>query len=239
MRGMKRSIQLFKGFLHEQDDPVGFYKLLADDAINEMSRYCQLTGARVIDIGGASGYVGDAIVEAGASSLTVEYDWDQIVEHGRRLQHGVQGDGLSLPIFDVAFDVAYSSNVLEHVADPPGLIEEMIRVTKPGGLIYLSFTNWFSPWGGHEMSPYHLLGVGYAARRYARRHGRPPKHVVGENLFRVHIGPVLRHVRSRPDVQLLDALPRYYPRWCKVTLRIPWLRELLAWNALLIIRRNE
>ena len=36
---------------------------------------------------------------------------------------------------------------------PVGLIGEMIRVTRPGGLIYLSFTNWYSPWGGHEMSP--------------------------------------------------------------------------------------
>ena len=42
--------------------------------------------------------------------------------------------------------------------DPMGLIEEMIRVTRPGGLVYLSFTNWYSPWGGHEMSPWHYLG---------------------------------------------------------------------------------
>ena len=46
MRGMKRSIQLFKGFLHEQEDPIGFYKLLAEYAVKEMSRYCQLTGDR-------------------------------------------------------------------------------------------------------------------------------------------------------------------------------------------------
>jgi hypothetical protein len=38
MRGMRRSIELFKGFLHEQRDPIGFYRLLADDAVREMSR---------------------------------------------------------------------------------------------------------------------------------------------------------------------------------------------------------
>src|SRR6266700_2024506 len=47
---------------------------------------------------------------------------------------------------------------LEHVPDPMGLAEEMIRVTRPGGLVYLSYTNWYSPWGGHEMSPWHYLG---------------------------------------------------------------------------------
>src|SRR6202035_332733 len=138
MRGMTRSIQLFKGFLHEQKDPISFYRLLADDAVFGMSRYCQLTGARVIDIGGASGYVGDAMVDAGASALTVEYDWDQIVEHGRRLQHGVQGNGLSLPIFDAAFDVAYSSNVLEHVPDAQQMLREMVRVVCPGGVVFVN-----------------------------------------------------------------------------------------------------
>ena len=38
MRGMTRSIELFKGFRHEQQDPVSFYKLLADDAVQEISR---------------------------------------------------------------------------------------------------------------------------------------------------------------------------------------------------------
>lgn len=146
MRGMRRSIELFKGFRREQDDPIGFYRLLADDAVREMSRYCQLTGARVIDIGGASGYVGEAIADAGAAALTVEYDWAQIVEHGRRLRHGVQGDGLALPVFDAAFDVAYSSNVLEHVPDPEQMLREMVRVVCPGGIVFVTYTNWLSPW---------------------------------------------------------------------------------------------
>jgi SAM-dependent methyltransferase len=238
MRGMKRSIQLFKGFLHEQDDPVGFYKLLADDAINEMSRYCQLAGARVIDIGGASGYVGDAIVDAGASSLTVEYDWDQIVEHGRRLQHGVQGDGLSLPIFDVAFDVAYSSNVLEHVPDPEKMLEEMVRVVCPGGLVFVTFTNWLSPWGGHETAPWHYFGGEWAVRRYVRRHGEEPKNRYGVSLYRLPISRVMRWANSCGDVEVLDAFPRYYPHWTAPLVRIPGVREVATWNLALVLRRR-
>jgi hypothetical protein len=88
------------------------------------------------------------------------------------------------------------------------------------------------------MSPWHLLGADYAARRYVRRYGRQPKHVVGGNLFRVHVGSTLRLMRSRTDVELIDALPRYYPRWCKVVLRVPWLREFATWNLLLIARRK-
>jgi SAM-dependent methyltransferase len=145
--------------------------------------------------------------------------------------------GCGLPVRDGGADVAFSSNVLEHVPDPMGLIEEMIRVTRPGGLVYVSYCNWYSPWGGHEMSPWHYLGPGYAERRYIRRHRRRPKHECGVNLFRVHVGPVLRTLRARPDVEIVEARPRYYPRWCRVLVRLPGLREVATWNLMLIMRR--
>jgi SAM-dependent methyltransferase len=150
----------------------------------------------------------------------------------------VLADGYWLPVADASADICFTSNVLEHVADPAGLIDELIRATKPGGLIYLSYTNWYSPWGGHEMSPWHLLGAGFAARHYARRHGREPKHRVGDNLYRVHIGTIMRLIRSRDNIEVVEALPRYYPRWCKPVVHVPWVREIVTWNLLLIMRRN-
>ncbi len=146
-------------------------------------------------------------------------------------------DGYWLPVRDGTADVVFSSNVLEHVPDPMGLIEEMIRATRPGGLVYLSYTNWYSPWGGHEMSPWHYLGPRYAERRYVRRYQRKPKHECGVNLYRVHVGPVLRALRARPDVEIVAARPRYYPRWCRLLLRLPGLREVATWNLMLIMRR--
>jgi SAM-dependent methyltransferase len=150
----------------------------------------------------------------------------------------VLADGYWLPVRDGCADICFSSNVLEHVADPAGLIGEMIRVTRPGGLIYLSFTNWYSPWGGHEMAPWHYLGPRFAERHYRKRRGRDPKHQVGVTLYRLHIGPTLRLVRSMAGVEIIDALPRYYPRWCRAVLWIPLLREVLTWNLLLVLRRT-
>ncbi len=150
----------------------------------------------------------------------------------------VLADGYWLPVRDGGADVCVSSNVLEHVRDPHGLIEEMARATKPGGLIYLSFTNWLSPWGGHEMSPWHYLGAAVAQRRYVRKHGKQPKNAVGVSLFPVHIGPVLKMMRARGDVEVVSARPRYYPGWCRVLLYIPGLREIVTWNLLLILRRT-
>jgi hypothetical protein len=88
------------------------------------------------------------------------------------------------------------------------------------------------------MSPWHYLGARYAEQRYTRRAGQKPKHHVGATLFPVHIGPMLRAVRSRPDVTLLAARPRYYPRWFRGLVRVPGLREVATWNLLLVLRRR-
>ena len=236
--GLRRSIRLFRLFLREQADPEVFYSGLAEDSAEQIARHVDLNGLTVVDVGGGAGYFTAAFRARGANCYLFEPDSAELLSGGQAPRGAVLADGYWLPVADGSADICFSSNVLEHVADPPGLIEEMIRATKPGGLIYLSFTNWYSPWGGHEMSPWHLLGADFARRRYLRRHGRQPKHRVGANLYRVHVGPTLRLIRTRNDVQIVEALPRYYPRWSRLVLRVPGLREFATWNLMLIVRRN-
>ena len=237
-QGLARSIALFRLFLLEQTEPEVFYVGLAEDSANQVSRHTELAGSTVVDVGGGAGHFTAAFRARGANCYLFEPDSDELLSGGAAPAGAVLADGYWLPVADGRADVCFSSNVLEHVADPGGLIDEMIRATKPGGIIYLSFTNWYSPWGGHEMSPWHLLGADFAARRYERRYGRPPKHALGRNLYRIHVGPVLRQTRSRPEVEILDAQPRYYPRWCRFIVHIPLVRELVTWNLLLIMRRT-
>jgi SAM-dependent methyltransferase len=129
--------------------------------------------------------------------------------------------------------------VLEHVHSPERMLSEMVRVVRPSGIVYLTFTNWLSPWGGHETSPWHYLGGEWSARRFARRHGREPKNRFGLSLFPLSVATVLRWVRTCPDVTVLEAFPRYYPRWTKALVRIPVLREFLTWNLVVVMRRKQ
>lgn len=46
-----------------------------------------------------------------------------------------QGDCTSLPFADNTFDLVTCQTVLIHVADPRAVLAEMLRVTKPGGLV--------------------------------------------------------------------------------------------------------
>jgi arabinofuranan 3-O-arabinosyltransferase len=151
----------------------------------------------------------------------------------------IAGDGNRLPLPDACADVTFSSNVLEHIPDPARFLNEMVRVTRPGGVIYLSFTAWYSPWGGHETAPWHYLGGHRAARRYERRHGRPPGNRFGSSLFACHVGPTLRLARAHPGVDVLAALPRYYPDWMRWLIEVPAVREVATWNLLLVLRRRE
>src|SRR5580704_8064341 len=201
--GLRRSIRLFRLFLVEQSDPEAFYAALAEDAVRQVASHTDLAGRTVVDVGGGGGWFTAAFRDRGAHCYLFDPDRAEL---GLRAEldpragapaGAVLADGYWLPVRDGGADVTFSSNVLEHVPDPMGLIEEMIRVTRPGGLVYLSYCNWYSPWGGHEMSPWHYLGAGYARRRYLRRRGRLPKHECGVNLFPVHIGPVLRALRAR------------------------------------------
>lgn len=59
-------------------------------------------------------------------------------------------DGRVLPFADRSFDGAFSTQVLEHVADPSALLREMHRVVKPGGSLLLSLP---FVWQEHE-EPY-------------------------------------------------------------------------------------
>jgi len=234
--GLRRSLRLLGAFRQEQSRPDRFYRTLAEDSVAQVSRYVDLRGARVLDVGGGPGWFADAFGRAGAEYLVVESDHHELtsVVGGR----AVAASGTALPFAPSSFDVCFSSNVLEHVASPWAFLDEQVRAVRPGGTVCCAFTNWFSPWGGHETSPWHYLGGDRAARRYERRRGHPPKNRHGHTLFPVHVSQALTWARGRSDVTVVDARPRYYPDWCRPIVAIPVLREVLTWNLALVLRRN-
>lgn len=234
-----RSVRLFAAFRGEQTDPASFYGTLARDTVAQLSSYTPLDGRLVVDVGGGPGYFADELRSAGARCLCVDADAHEMTLHGRDADaYGVQGSALDLPLRSGSVDVCFSSNVLEHVPDRTRMADEMVRVTRPGGLVYLSYTLWLSPWGGHETSPWHYLGGAYAAERFARRHGRRPKNDFGRTMYAAHAGEMLRWTRGRTDVDVVDVLPRYLPGWAKPVVRVPLLREVVTWNLLLVLRRR-
>jgi SAM-dependent methyltransferase len=234
---LKRSVALFNAFRYEQPDPPRFYRALAADSVLQLSQYVELEGRTVLDVGGGPGYFAEAFGQAGASYLALDSDVGEMAGLGEVRGGSVIGSGMQLPFADECVDICYSSNVLEHVPSPWTMADEMLRVTKAGGLVFLSFTVWYGPWGGHETSPWHYLGGGRARRRYAAKHGHEPKNKFGESLFRVTVRDALRWTEQQDGGEVVAVFPRYHPRWAWWMVRVPVLRELVTWNLAIVVRR--
>ncbi|CAB4963221.1 unannotated protein [freshwater metagenome] len=145
---------------------------------------------------------------------------------------------MQLPFGDGSVDICYSSNVLEHVSEPWRMADEMVRVTRPGGITFISYTVWFGPWGGHETAPWHYLGGDRARRRYFRRHGHEPKNKFGESLYPVTVRAGLDWARTQTGAEVLDVIPRYNPRAARWLTRVPLVREVVTWNLVVVLRRR-
>ncbi|MEZ5343153.1 MAG: hypothetical protein R2706_17455 [Acidimicrobiales bacterium] len=113
----------------------------------------------------------------------------------------------------------------------------MARVLKPGGWGYLSWTNWYSPWGGHDMTPYQFLGPDRGPKLYEKRNGPPRKNRYGEGLFAVHIGPTRRLIEARTDITVERVEPRYWPQ-LRFIVDIPGIREVLTWNCVIRFKKR-
>ena len=236
---LARSVRLLGEFRFEQTDPPRFYGALADDTVALVTALVDgdPTGLTLLDVGGGPGYFASAFEAAGVNYLGVEPDPTEM-HAGPAGEPGagtfVRASGMALPFADDSVDVCLSSNVAEHVSDPWRMGREMLRVTRPGGLVVLSYTVWLGPFGGHEMGLTHYLGGARAAERYARKHGRRPKNDYGSSLFAVSAADGLAWAQSTG--MLVAAFPRYHPRWAWWMTRVPVLREFLVSNLVLVLR---
>ena len=235
---LRRSVHLLREFRHEQPDPPRFYTALAQDSAAHVGQYADLDGALLLDVGGGPGYFRDAFRAAGATYLALDSDVGELAGAGDIGAGTVIGSGMQLPFADDCVDVCYSSNVLEHVPDPWLMADEMLRVTRPGGTVFLSYTVWYGPWGGHETAPWHYLGGRRALRRYARLHGHEPKNRFGESLFKVTVRDGLAWASRQQQAEVVDQLPRYNPWWSRWLLRVPFVREVVTWNLVLVLRKK-
>jgi SAM-dependent methyltransferase len=216
----------------------GFYLLQAQDAIAWLERKGVGVGpgVSVLDLGCGSGEFGGLLRRRGCAVV--------FADHANWLPAEVPADTfrpINLDQDDLAdwgtFDLIICSNVIEHLFNPDRVIASFGKLLRPGGHAYLSWTNWLSPWGGHDFSPFHYLGPRLGPRLFDRLVGRPRLLKPFENLFPTYIGQTLRTIRAQADLAVEAVAPRYYTE-LELLMRLPVIREFLAWNCAVLIRRR-
>jgi len=96
-------------------------------------------GMRVLDLAAGTGASTAPFAEAGAAAVACDFSAGMLAE-GRRRHPDltfIAGDALRLPFRDRSFDVATVSFGLRNVADVDAALQELARVTVPGGRLVI------------------------------------------------------------------------------------------------------
>lgn len=150
-----------------------------DGVLSDISHWLgQVLGTNMVDyaleIGGSGGLLAGLFAERHGNTICTDIvDWDlkyggegikllseKFARNGRdlasdRLKY-IPADAQNLFFRDNWFDVVYSLNALEHIPDPAKALREAIRVTRPGGMIYLRFDPvWTADSGSHFLHRIH------------------------------------------------------------------------------------
>ncbi len=119
--------------------------------LQKFVRNAPTTKFATLELGCWDGLVSSQLQDLGYSATAIDARDEgfhpKCRSNGTRLH---KMDAARMAFEDKAFDLAFSYDAFEHFADPRAVISEIIRVTKPGGWIFLNFGPLFAaPWGLH------------------------------------------------------------------------------------------
>jgi ubiquinone/menaquinone biosynthesis C-methylase UbiE len=124
-------------------------------------------GEWVLEIGcGPAGMIMfiDAKTRIGLDPLMLEYQKMFGIERFNGNLHYYKGSGDDLAFVDNKFDTVFCFTVIEHLDNYEDVLDEMIRVVKPGGSIYLS-TNVYAGYWHFAKHLSHLLHISSPAEK--------------------------------------------------------------------------
>ncbi|MFA5736557.1 MAG: glycosyltransferase [Candidatus Paceibacterota bacterium] len=130
-----------------------------------------LANKKILDLGSGFGKFLLACVKRGYSAIGLELN-PQKISQARVLagERGIkinifQGQAEKLPFPSLEFDFINLAEVIEHVENPKLVLQEMFRVLRPQGCIYVSVPNRFGFYDSH----YHLYLINWLPRCWAEK----------------------------------------------------------------------
>lgn len=122
-------------------------------------RNLSFQGLKVLVVGAGTGAESVVLHQRGAEVHGIEPDANALaILHMKAELHGIPADRFQqavaedLPHEDGTFDFVYCYTVLEHVQEVEASIDEMIRVCKVEGTIYIQTPDYRFPYEGHYKS---------------------------------------------------------------------------------------
>jgi len=173
---------------------------------------------RVLDDGCGLGLYLERLGAGARTAVGVEFDAERARLAGGRGLRAAQAAGEHLPFPDSAFDLILSHEVLEHVADDRGAMQEIARVLAPGGRAVIFVPNRGYPFETHGIywrGRYRFGNiplVNYLPRRWRDRLAPHVRAYTRRELERLLLGLPLRPVRAAILFGAYDNIIARWPR---------------------------
>lgn len=124
------------------NEPSGYHALVDDLEIDIVRRYGE--GRDVLECGCGTGLLLERIRGFARVAKGIDLSPRMLDRARVRGLDVAEGSVTAMPFEDGTFDVTCSFKVLAHVPDLGGALREMVRVTKPGGIVLAELYNPYS-----------------------------------------------------------------------------------------------
>jgi ubiquinone/menaquinone biosynthesis C-methylase UbiE len=201
-----------KGYerLRGVNDPGGYHELVDDLEVDFASRYA--AGADLLEVGCGTGLSLERLAKVTKSARGIDLSPGMLEKARERGLDVRRGSVLELPYPEATFDVTCSFKVLAHVQDIETALREMIRVTRPSGVVLAEFYNPISLRGlVKRLGPARAISASTNEGAVFTRFDSP---------FRVKgLLPVGWEIVASRGVRIVTP--------AAFTMRVPWLRSAL------------
>ena len=191
----------------------------ADCQADVLQRFTSLRGKKVLEVGsGLGNNIGVWIRKYTVDGYGIEPSgdgFDNSLEISRKIfeenkldpKRLLNGCGEDIPFPENTFDVVFSANVLEHTQSPSTVLEECVRVLKPGGILQIVFPNYHSFFDGHYAVFHPPVFASWVFPFYIRYVLRRDSFFAGTLNTQLNVSWVrstLKKIRSRYQISLLS-----------------------------------
>jgi SAM-dependent methyltransferase len=218
-----------------------FQRFQAQNLIKELYKYGLSNATKILDIGsGIGGYIYE-LAKTFPNAIIFALDLNPLeftINKTKNISNIkiIRGDGMIMPFKENTFDFVLASSVIEHVGSQENFISEMKRVCKKNGICYISFPPYYSPVGGHDLSPFHYLPGNLPLIIYSKKVKFGCESFKNYGLVKTTIMGIEK--LTQKNFTILDIKPRIF-YFLKPIAKIPIIREFLIHHVEFILKNDN